>query len=182
MAASSTPFPIHAPSILVGSPSFAIRICSGMGLPVVSAGFICLVLITFALYSGVPTGMTSVLRSLKRALDAVHQFVRTFQSSFQLSVSLKKADVSSANRAVMSRSAAPGMLNPFRLDARSMQASGSMARLNSRHDSGAPCLTPRITRYEVLHSPLIMTTVVACLYRAWMRCIISLGRPGKICY
>ena len=54
--------------------------------------------------------------------------------------------VSSAYRFILMLGFGPGMLKPdrsgvFRIDA----ASGSIARLKSRHESGSPCRTPLVT-------------------------------------
>ncbi|CAK5280491.1 unnamed protein product, partial [Mycena citricolor] len=122
----STLFPIHAPKHLTGSPSLAIFTCSGIK-------------------SMVPIGIISVLFMLNLAPDALHHLSIMSRSSPKSSSASRYTAVSSANSVAISLSTLPFILIPFSLDWRSDSASGSIARLNSRHESGSPWRTPRVT-------------------------------------
>ncbi|CAK5278193.1 unnamed protein product, partial [Mycena citricolor] len=95
--------------------------------------------------SSVPMGIISVLFILKRAPEAMHHSSMTSRRAPKLSCSSRYTTVSSANSVAISLSVFPRILIPFRFDWRSDSASGSIARLKRRQDSGSPCHTPLVT-------------------------------------
>src|SRR5204862_7173428 len=107
---------------------------------------------------------TSVFVMLNFAPEAVHHFFRVLWRVENLSLAFRYTVVSSAKRAVISFFVIPGTLYPSRSDLLSISAKGSIARLNSRHDSGSPCRTPLIILYAELITPFITITVFAVLY------------------
>lgn len=95
-----------------------------------------------------------------------------------LSVSHRYIVVLSVYRLIRILDVLPGMENlvksgEFLMDA----AKGSIARLNSRHDRGLPCLTPLVTLYGLLRMPLMATWVYALAYRDL---IVSMKSCGSL--
>ena len=84
--------------------------------------------------------------------------------------------MSSAKRVVLRLSFSLGIWNPCRLLFRIRFASGSIARLNRRQESGSPCLTPLETWKGSLIVPFRITTVSAESYRERTVRIKLLGR------
>src|SRR5882762_5016036 len=112
-------------------------------------------------YKRLPMGIISVLLTLKQAPEAMHHLSRMDSRSMNLSNSDKKTVVSSANRVVISLFSTPGITRPFKLEHRSILASGSIAMSNNRHDIGSPCRTPLETLKGELRTPLTITLVSA---------------------
>jgi hypothetical protein len=109
--------------------------------------------------------MISVFSVLNLAPEALHQWSRVSWTVSNLSVSLRKRVVSSANIAILGFLWAVGMFIPlicglFLI----LHASGSMARSNSAHESGSPCQTPCCTGKGSLNTLLMDTLMDACWY------------------
>jgi hypothetical protein len=86
--------------------------------------------------AGVPNGNMTVLCSLNLAVEAAHQTRKISQSASNESAEDKYTDVSSAKRDTTKSWLVPGILIPLRLELRIRQASGSIASLNSKQESG----------------------------------------------
>ena len=167
-------FPIHAPRHRTACPSSAMWMSWWRGGSLLL--IFCVVQI-LSLCSRVPIGIISVFSRLNFAPDARHQLVRISWSAMYESDSDRYIVVLSAYRFTMSFPLNPGISNPSNLGvALSRAASGSIARLKRRHESGSPCLTPLVTLKEELSTPLIMTAVVAVLYREFIVFIKVGGR------
>lgn len=132
--------PIHAPRHLMAVPSCAIFIVFWR---LMSSGWSFLVAIILSRCSCVPMGTISVFSMLNLAPDALHHRVRISCSVSYLSFSDRYIVVSSAYRLILMFVGVPGITKPDRLGVfLTVAASGSIARLNSRHDRGSPCRTP----------------------------------------
>ena len=141
---SSELFPIHAPKILMDSPSLVILICSSRWLQ--SSWFIFLVVATWALCCLVPKGIISVFSMLNFVPEALHQLFRISCMVSMWSYLLRYRFMLSVKRLVIIFSSVPGMLIPLMSGLfLSLQARGSIARSNRAHDRGSPCRTPHVT-------------------------------------
>jgi hypothetical protein len=69
-----------------------------------------------------------------------------------------------ANSFTISWFVVPGIIMPFSPDCQITHAMSSIARLNSRHDGGLPCLTPLMIRKALLSILFIITEVHALVY------------------
>ena len=105
---------------------------------------------------------------LNFAPDAAHHLSKILKRVAGLSFLERKTVASSANSARMTLwwVSFVVILSPVRSSVdRRMCDIGSIAILNRRHESGSPCLMPRITRNFSLISPFRIMAVSAFEYR-----------------
>ena len=163
---SRVSLPIHAPRILMASPSQAILISGGKGLS--SCVLIFLVSVTRFLWDFFPIGMILVFSMLNLAPDPLHQLSRILCTWSRRSSLFRKRLVSSANRVILIALSIPGIMIPLMFGSACIQqAKGSIARSKSGQESGSPCQTPCQTLKVSLRTPFIATLVWALLYSAW---------------
>ena len=129
-------FPIQPPRIWISSFSWAMWIFASIW---VTDGGLLQLFITLCQKVGVPISRITVFLILNFVPDTMHQLCRISNRLPILSFCLRYTVVSSVNNVTMRCSSLPGIWKPWRvLVWCSMFPSGSIARLNSKQDSGSP--------------------------------------------
>ena len=142
---SSILLPIHAPSIYIASPSFAILVPSRSGVWLQGPSI--LVEAALCQCSSLPIGIILVFSLLNFAPDTSHHSSRILQTKWKLSSLLRQRLVLSAKSFIASLSIRPDMFMPFIFGSfLILQARGSMVMLNSVQDSRSPWRTPLLTQ------------------------------------